>query len=203
MIGFITVTISKGEVINGEQLRGLAQGLYPTEAASDGQHHSSDVQRYINDLPSVYTCIPRNASRATFLWQGAQSFEVVVEAQIEGRLIATVEGIVRSLRGRLPKAGITAEIRVELKDATDWRTYLDGEPATKTSHFWRVLQPNAVAISIAVIIAVIARFWLTQYYEEAIASIIALGLFTIYTLFAARNDLKHGPVHWTVNERLE
>jgi hypothetical protein len=203
MIGFITVTISKGELVNREQLRGLAHGLYPAEAARDAQHHSSNVQRYIDDLPSVYTCIPRNASRATFLWQDVQTFEVVVEAQFEGRLITTVEGLMRRLADRLPQVGITADIRVALKDATDWRTYLDGEMVTKTAHLWRVLKPNVVAIGIAFIVAVVARFWLMQYYEEAIASIITLGLFTVYNIFAARNELTHRFVRWTVNERLE
>jgi hypothetical protein len=42
-----------------------------------------------------------------------------------------------------------------------------------------------------------------QYYEEAIASIITLGLFTVYNIFAARNELTHRFVRWTVNERLE
>jgi hypothetical protein len=203
MIGFIAVTLRRGQLVNREQLRGMVANLFPEAAPKEFEHRTSSVQRYIDDLPSVYTCIPRNASRASFLWQDTQAFEVVVEATIEGNLIATIEAIVRQLIGKLKQVGVDAEIRIVLKGSADWRVYLEGEPISKAAHIWRRLKPNIVAIGIAVIVAIIAKIWLKDYYPESIASIIALSLFALYTLYSVLGETVQGGVHWTVNARAE
>jgi hypothetical protein len=201
MIGIIRVVLTKGELNGEEQLRGIAASLYPNELQLDQSQATQGIQRYITDLTSTYTCIPRNASRASFLWLDAQEFEIVVETFYQGNLIYSVEGIVRRLSQRLKQLGVNADITVRLQASGDARTYIVGDTSSISAYLWGKLRDNLVAISVAVLIIIIAKIWFQDFYHEAIVGLISLVLLSLWQAYRAWKMAQNREVHWRIHEQ--
>jgi hypothetical protein len=203
MIGIVSVIIRRGELTTHSQLRDLACGLFPNAAPSGRRNHTEEAQRYIDDLPSAYTCVPKNHSRATFVWHDARSFEVIVETFPSGKLLATLEAVVRELALRFEQLHLRAEITLTLRGTNGFQTVAEGKPTSPARHFWSLMKENIVLVIIALALIPISKAWLPSYFDEARAVALSLAVLLVWRGNGAFSEAQGTRINWTVNERAE
>lgn len=201
MIAIIRVTLTHGELNGQDQLQGIAANLYPNEALPEQYRHAYGIQRYIVDLPSVYICIPRNASRASFVWGDAQEFEIVVETVYQGNLMHSAEGIVRRLTQRLDQLGMKTKIVVYLQSTGDAREYMVGETGTVLGYLWDKMRDNVIAILVALLGVIMAKVWFQDFYQEAVVSLVTLILLSLWQAYRAWQMGRNRSVYWRIHDQ--
>lgn len=203
MIAIIHVTLTRGEFSSRGQLKEMAASIYPpVEDPSLQNNIAPGLQSYVSSLASesVYSCVPRPASQALYLWLNAREFEVVIETFHHGHLLRSAESTVRSIDRRLNQLDKTAEVNITLQSPGDAQTYITGNHLSIWGHLWDRLKGNVVALIIGIIIAIIAKIWLTDYFDDAIAGIISLLLFSLWEGYVILNKAQKNSLDWRIHE---
>jgi hypothetical protein len=200
MVAFIHVTLLKGTFTSKQHLRDVMATIFQNEAPSDRLPHVQGVQRYIADIliHSIYSCIPRLASQAWFLWLTERKFLVVVQTFYQGNLLQSAEGFIRALLPRLKQLDFVTEFHISLQSPWDAQTYISGEPNLMSSRLWEGLKDNLAGLFVGIIVAIIAKFWLRDYYQEAIAVFIGLSLFSLWEFFSIWRAVRKQPIYWSI-----
>lgn len=200
MIAIIRFDLNRG-VISKDYLHDLAKSIYQ-HALEPGQlARAQAIQEYIANMydDSVYTCAPRPGSQASFLWLTDRQFEVVIQTSYQGHLLRTSESVVRELHRRLGQLDMNAEFSIDLRVIDDAQTYIRGKSNRLLERLWDELKGNLIACFVGVIIIIIAKLWLTDYYEEAIASVVSLVLFSLWEMYTVWNENREQPVDWRID----
>lgn len=200
MIGIIRISIIRGELTGEEHLRNIASSLFVPENIPPLLTGGQGLERYIRDMTPVYTCVPRAASRASFIWSDAQEFEIVVETLPQGNLIDVTEGMVSRIVTRFKQLNIKSRIRVILQSSSDTQTYMIGEEKSRRSYLWERIHDTVIALVIAVIIALVSKAWFPSYSEESQAACLSLTLLAIYQGWRGWAEAKNRILHWRCHE---
>lgn len=194
-IATINVHLTRGEFISSNHLREFVDSIYQHEV----QLPQRLTQPYMANIygASVYVCVPRSASLAYFLWSNSREFEVVIETSFQGNLLSSSESVARGIHHRLRQLNMNAEFRISLQ-ASDAQTYIHGEPNRLLERLWDELKHNLIACFIGVIIIIVAKLWLTDYYQEAIASVIGLITFSLWKMCTVFNETRKQPIYWRI-----
>lgn len=199
MISIILVTITKGEITTKDHLLGLVENVFQNRLA---QPRAQSANSYINEMARAiaYSCSPRPASEAYFLWISPQEFEIVIETFYQGNLIYSTETIIKALKRRLKQADITCKYEIRLQEIADGRTYISGKPISQFIFLWEGIKEHIVSVFIAIILTIVAKIWLTNYFEEALAGVIGLLLFAAWKFLAILFDIRNKSIDWRIDD---
>lgn len=203
MISIIRVTLTKGQFTNRSHLRGWARSMYPGQSVPvQQQHRAVRAMSYCSQLqsPSAYVCTPRPASQAFFLPINDREFEVVIETFHQGHLLLCSESVVQVLQRRLAQSDMKARMEVSVQYPHDGQVYIRGEPSSIWSRLWKRQKENLALLFAAVVVAIIASFWLTAYLEEAVAVTIGLVLCILLQTFLLCAEEKGKAIRWRTHE---
>lgn len=200
MVVFIHVTLLRGTFQQKKQLRDLVATIFQNDVSIKRQSRADGVQKYIADIlrDSIYSCIPRPASQAWFLWLTELEFLIVVETFYQGNLLLTSEGILKALIHRFKKLKFNLEYHISLQSPRDAQTYVTGLPNSLIARLKESLKDNIAWLLIAFIIVVIADRWWPEYYHEALAGLIGLSLFSLWEFISVWIDVHKHPIHWSI-----
>jgi uncharacterized membrane protein len=67
-----------------------------------------------------------------------------------------------------------------------------------SSRLWEGLKDNLAGLFVGIIVAIIAKFWLRDYYQEAIAVFIGLSLFSLWEFFSIWRAVRKQPIYWSI-----
>lgn len=200
MIGVIQVVLKRGELVGSAHLRELASNMYAEELAEIHRRNAPGLMRYLDNLESTYTCAPRNAAKAMFIWNDTREFEIVVETSVQGNLLRCIEGITRTLKRDLERVDMQAKMKIDLRGIGDAQTYIIGERKSPREYIWNKLSDNIVALLLSVIAIIIARIWFPDYLGEAIISMITLILFTAWQAYKAKQVTADKEIYWRLHD---
>lgn len=195
MISIVRLTIKQGEFTNKTQLCDLAKGLFENQylpAVAD----QSLLDIYIKQTNPIYTCVPRTASKASFLWGDAQEFEVVIETFPGGDLLRVTEGVVNRLNTRLLQIGYKLEFEILIQSSQDGNSYITGERMSISRHILNEIQSSLIFLVIGICIMIIAFIFLNSYFEESIAACISLTLLIAWQTYKAWSEARTRLINW-------
>jgi hypothetical protein len=202
MIAIISVKISRGDLSNRDHLHDLANSIYrqqispPSYSSLRGLHDR--LATMLN--ASAYICIPHPGSFAAFMYLNAREFEIVIETSNQGHLIRSSESVMRELRRHLKQKGMEADIEVSLSEPNDNQIYINGAPTSLLESLLSALKYKVAAVVIYLIIIYIAKGWLDQYFQEAIATLIGFLLFTLWDVITIISGGNKKVINWRIHE---
>lgn len=201
MIAVINLRLIKGMFMGPQHLRDLAAAIFQNEVLPERLSRSPGIQLYTEEMvkSSIYTCAPAPASQASFLWLTEWELEIVIQTFYQGHLIRYAKKITETFLRRLEQINFIAEYNISLR-AQDAQTYITGEPVRMGPLFWEGLKDNLTGIAISLIMVVIAKVWLPNYFQEALAIVIYLFFFTLWeTLYIWWKGRKR-TITWRIHE---
>ncbi|WP_129633729.1 hypothetical protein [Candidatus Oscillochloris fontis] len=200
MISSISVNLTRNSTLSKDKLEELAKEIYTTVEAPNRDVFSQGTDRYLEDISkfSVYTCIPYPVTQAIFLWHDRQAFEVIVRTFQQGNLLKSTEKITKNISMKLKEYNINYDLSVEITSTNDSQQYITGRTNFLKERLWEELKDNLAALIIGIIMAVIAKYFLDQYFQESIAGIISLVMFTIWEAFVIWNNAKASLIQWSI-----
>lgn len=202
MLSFTHVMLTQGEFKTQDHLRDFAKHIVPIEAPPIREMHAPSTEGYVANLFkfSTYTGDLGPGAQVLFLWINAQNFDVVLVTFPGGNLLRCSETIERALSRRLKQLDMNAEVDIDLLAPRDFQVYVNGKQNLIRQRLWDGLRNNVAAFLVGVIIAIISKIWLTQFFEEAIASLISLLLFTTWEAYIIWDQARTRNIHWRIND---
>jgi hypothetical protein len=200
MVAFIHVKLLQGMFTSKKHLHDVMAMIYQNEAPLNRLPRTEGAQRYIADIlqHSVYSCIPSLASQAWFLWLTEQEFLIVIQTFYQGNLLQSTGGIIHALLPRLKQLGLLVGFHISFQSPWDAQTYISGELNSLSLRLWDNLKDNFAGLIIAIVVAIIAKVWLNDYYHEALAVFIGLLLFSTWELFSVWVEVRKQPILWSI-----
>jgi hypothetical protein len=199
VIAVIRVSVERGEIVDANHLRNLAEDVFRhVPPAQRGQ----GATRYIGEMADAvaYSCIPRPGSEAYFLWLEPREFEVVIETFHQGDLLRSSESVVHALKRRLKQVDMAGEFEVRLQAVGDDRVYISGKPNSLIWCLWDGLKDHFVFVGIGAILLIVAKVWLNDYLQEAIATLITLVLVMFWQGFRIWLESRNRSINWRIYE---
>lgn len=200
MIAVIHVKL-RGKGIDLGGLIRLGPAVVPQRAPNTGKP-TPGIKSYTKEMAelSVHTGVPNPGARAMFIWNNQHTFEVVLETFHNGNLLKSSEIVVLALQRYLRSAKEDFQIHLELRAPLDAQTYLRGQPNSPWSRLWEELQGDIRLLLIAIVLVVIAKLWLDQYFQESIAVAIGVLLSTVSKAPPIYTSARKRGLHWRINE---
>jgi hypothetical protein len=197
MYASIQVTISRGHLANPQHLVSIARAVSKNVVmprTSGGP--LSYVEQMVPDC--TYACAPLRGSLAVFDYEGFQHFSVVIETVTSGNLIRISENVVDKVLSHLARDNMEADIEVLVWSPLDQQAYIVGNPQSVWMVVGERLTEFGVFLVFGVIMAIVARIWLEQYFQESLAGLLYLTLVTGWKMFQGWNEVRRRPIRWRV-----
>lgn len=199
MIAVIQVKMNQGVSLDKELLRKFAGDIYPIEVPLPQDSKVENLRQYVNQLHdrSAYICDPDVATKASFLLINSMTFEIVIETFYQGHLIKAAEGILHVLKPYLKRQNIVAEIIVFCK-AGDAQIYITGRLNSFFGYLRDEMKEIFFNLVAAIVLLIVAKAWLDQYFQEAIAVCIGLSLSVFIKILSFFMTRFKKNIHWSV-----
>jgi len=201
MIAVVHFTLKRGSFTSRQHLHDAMASIFQNEESVKHLGRAEGIQRYIADIVngSVYTCVPNPASQAAFLWLTDREFEIVIETFFQGHLLRYTENVVRTVVHRFEQLDLPTEFYISTF-SVDNQSYICGESHFLVARMWDGLKDNIAALVVSMIVVIIAKLWLVQYYQEAIAIVIGLSFLSVWELLYIWWTVHRQLISWKVNE---
>lgn len=203
LVTSIHVRLTKGKFASQNQLHGLIKKAFPREISPrTKRRRAAGIRQYIADMSSVciFTCIPCPGTLASFLWLNDRMCEIVIETFPNGNLLESAGLVVGTVCEKLKVYNLKARFNITVHSLDDSQIYMLGNQNTMGARFRNEFKDNLVGLFIAGLLVIIAKLWLTDFYDDARAALITLLCFSLWEFYdKVLKGKRSQPIVWRVS----